>query len=231
MGNMKKCLKFATELKDGEKVCSILRNDVKIAEGIPEKDLEKYIENLEKEAKKVGKTLDDHLDELADVTKIDDAIKELDIEIKVPKNRLSAEASLRRMESVVNDLKNGSKRFNPEKKKLKELGITLKRSKKGLSVDFEGTRYLYQTTGKQKNIVKIKLTGVDGSDFKLANKLAGLKKKPTGYTWHHLDDYDPITGTCTVQLVDSEIHVASLPHYGGVKVLEEFLNFKYLSRP
>ncbi|WP_439480131.1 hypothetical protein [Chryseobacterium aquaticum] len=52
MKDIEKCLKLATEIKDGEKACSILRNDVRIADGIPEKDLEKYVENLKKEARK-----------------------------------------------------------------------------------------------------------------------------------------------------------------------------------
>ncbi len=39
-----------------------------------------------------------------------------------------------------------------------------------------------------------KLIGSDYYDFKLASELAGLNVlKTKGYTWHHLDDFDPIT--------------------------------------
>lgn len=225
MGKAKKCIKFVH--RDGK--VTVIRDNIELADDIPSEDLGNYIERLEKEAKSKGKTWDNYLDELS-ISRIDDAIKDLGIEIKVPKNTLSVQASLKKMENIVSNLKGGSKRFNPQKKKLKELGILLKRTKTGLCVDFEGTKYLYPITGKQKNIVKIKLTGHDNSDFKLANKLAGFDGKPKDYTWHHLDDYDPIDGTCTMQLVEKDIHKASCPHYGGVKVLEDFLNFKYLSR-
>jgi hypothetical protein len=111
-----------------------------------------------------------------------------------------------------------------------KLGIKLKATKNGLCADFAGTKYLYPAKGKEKNIIKIKLTGNDYYDFKLANDLAGLSKKPLGYTWHHLDDYDPITNTCTMQLVKTVIHTKTNPHFGGVKLIEEFLNFKYKTR-
>lgn len=33
----------------------------------------------------------------------------------------------------------------------------------------------------------------DYYDFKLVHELGRLPNKPIGYTWHHLDDFDPIT--------------------------------------
>jgi len=85
---------------------------------------------------------------------------------------------------------------------------------------------LYPITGEQKNIVKIKLTGIRRFDDKLAYELAGIKKNKN-YTWHHLDDYDPIFGTCTIQLVESKVHVACYPHYGAVSLIENFYKIKY----
>jgi hypothetical protein len=82
----------------------------------------------------------------------------------------------------------------------------------------------------ERNIVKIKLTGDEITDKLLANKLAGLKSKPEFYTWHHLDDFDPNTGTCTMQLVETKIHRACSPHIGSVKLAESYHNFKYLNR-
>ncbi|WP_233266237.1 HNH endonuclease signature motif containing protein [Myroides fluvii] len=84
---------------------------------------------------------------------------------------------------------------------------------------------MYPVTGEQKNIVKIKLTGTRRFDDKLAYELAGIKKTKN-YTWHHLDDYDPMDGTCTMQLVDKDVHRASIPHYGSVELIKKFLNIE-----
>jgi hypothetical protein len=39
-------------------------------------------------------------------------------------------------------------------------------------------------------------------------------------TWHHLDDFNPITGECTMQLVESSVHqglgVQGMAHSGSV---------------
>ncbi len=107
------------------------------------------------------------------------------------------------------------------------MGIKLPRSKNGLSVDFVDTPYLYPVTGNQKNIVKIKMTGSNYYDNKLANRLAGFESQPTNFTWHHLDDYNVIDGVCTVQYVNKDIHASTYPHFGSVKVIEDFLNIIY----
>ena len=87
---------------------------------------------------------------------------------------------------------------------------------------FSSTPYLYPVNGNQKNIVQIKLTGSYSGDFSTANAAAGLygSKAPKGYTWHHLDDFNPSTGTATMQLVKSNVHTATVPHTGGVKQYE-----------
>lgn len=84
-------------------------------------------------------------------------------------------------------------------------------SKNGYAPDFSGTSYLYKATGNQKNIVQVKLTGSLADDFAAANKAAGLSGKPTGYTWHHLDDYNPSTGMATLQLVETKVHIKTVP--------------------
>jgi hypothetical protein len=64
------------------------------------------------------------------------------------------------------------------------------------------------------------------SDFTEAYKQAGLTKaqvKSIGkYTWHHLDDFDPVTGKGTMQLVMQSAHKASLPHTGSVAQFEKY---------
>lgn len=46
-------------------------------------------------------------------------------------------------------------------------------------------------------------------DFKDANKLAGFKTEPKGYTWHHHQDGK------TMQLVPRDVHSA-FQHTGGM---------------
>jgi hypothetical protein len=56
-----------------------------------------------------------------------------------------------------------------------------------------------------------------------ANKPAGhgeTQQPPQDYTWHHLDDYDPITNTGTMQLVRTDTHRAN-SHKGGVHQYEK----------
>jgi hypothetical protein len=96
-------------------------------------------------------------------------------------------------------------------------------------------KYLYPTNllpqGKSP-VVKIKMTGkrrgIDG-DFYEANKAAGLVEKygseaPRGYVWHHMDDFDPLTGECTMQLVKSDVHtsIPGMAHSGSVAQWKEY---------
>ena len=195
-----------------------------IKSGKKGKSMEELLEDAER-------TVDD-LDELFEISQIDKAIEELGITIKVPKNALNAVESAKKLELVTAKLKKAipPKIFDPNKAALKKLGIKLPASKAGLSVDFSNTDYLYKAKIGEKSIVKIKLTGHDDADVLLSSKLAGLTNKPKNYTWHHLDDYNPLNGTCSMQLVETSIHIKCNPHVGGVKVLEDFLSFKYLTR-
>jgi hypothetical protein len=66
--------------------------------------------------------------------------------------------------------------------------------------------HLYQGGGK--NDVRIKLTGSRSKDFAAANKKAGFKKTPRGYTWHHHETEG------RMQLVKRKIH-SKTGHTGG----------------
>jgi hypothetical protein len=86
-------------------------------------------------------------------------------------------------------------------------------------VDFAHSPDLFPVAEGQKNIVRIEYTGTHARDYGAANRAAGFgdtQKAPRNYTWHHLDDYDPITNTGTMQLVRSNTHKATYPHFGGV---------------
>ena len=97
-------------------------------------------------------------------------------------------------------------------------------------VDFVGSPDLYPVGPGQKNIVRIEYTGTRPRDFKAANQAAGIgntQKPPKGFTWHHLDDYDPATNTGTMQLVKREVHEATYPHSGGVSQYEKAVGIPY----
>lgn len=95
-------------------------------------------------------------------------------------------------------------------------------------MDFAESPFLYPAKGNEKSIVKIKLTRNDQLDKKLANELGGFgKKQPKGYNWHHLDDYDPVNGTCKMQLLAQNINKACTPHICAIKLVEDFMNIKY----
>ena len=81
--------------------------------------------------------------------------------------------------------------------------------------DFRGTGYIYNTTPGQEAVVTIIMTGSRDADFKAANIAAGILNQPKDYTWHHVDDYDPVTNTCTMQLVITEVHEDTTKHMGA----------------
>jgi len=97
-------------------------------------------------------------------------------------------------------------------------------------VDFANSPHLYKGKPGQKSIVKIEYTGTRSRDFGAANKAAGIsttQKAPKHYTWHHLDDYDPVTNTGTMQLVRTKAHQAAYPHRGGVAQYEQATGVLY----
>src|SRR6266498_1469718 len=81
--------------------------------------------------------------------------------------------------------------------------------KTGVSFDAKGFPD-FKAAGVVKAEVRINPTGTRAGDFSAANKAAGFKKTPKGYTWHHHQD-----GT-TMQLVPRKIH-AQTGHDGGFK--------------
>ncbi len=102
-------------------------------------------------------------------------------------------------------------------------------------VDFSGSDALYP---HGESIVKIKMTGSRYGDFKAANDITGYvndsgnitgKSHPENYTWHHLNDYEPMTNTSTMQLVETSAHEVSFPHSGSVSQFEKHHGIKYES--
>ncbi|MCX8662519.1 HNH endonuclease [Gilliamella sp. B2911] len=99
------------------------------------------------------------------------------------------------------------------------------------TVDFTGHADLFPTTGNQKNIVTIQLTGRRSSDFTQAYKEAGISAKDAkDYTWHHVADFDPTTGKFTMQLVKTQTHIDSYPHKGSAGQFADHFGVKYDSK-
>ncbi|MCH2229208.1 MAG: HNH endonuclease [Crocinitomicaceae bacterium] len=139
------------------------------------------------------------------------------------------------------------KAFDPSKPALREAKLDIRPTERGLSPDFRQVMdtsgrtprkvdgVLYKKDGVELGDVQITLGGSDTIDFRAANKAAGLCPKracktPKGYTWHHLDDFDPRTGKCTMQLVKSEYHILTSPHIGGASLWSAFHLEKYKER-
>ncbi|MEL7496808.1 MAG: HNH endonuclease [Planctomycetota bacterium] len=120
---------------------------------------------------------------------------------------------------------NGLPKFNKSGEALRNSSITdLVPSARGLAPDFSKTpHYLFDSS---RSIQKIVLTGSRDADFRLANKLAGLGRTPKGYTWHHLDDLNELTGECTMQLVKTKPH-SKASHSGGATLWARIFEVTY----
>ncbi|ELY6347080.1 RHS domain-containing protein, partial [Cronobacter muytjensii] len=98
-------------------------------------------------------------------------------------------------------------------------------------VDFSGSPDLFPESPGKKNIVEITMQGSRDRDFTEAYKQAGITKAEAhGYTWHHVDDFDPSTGKTTMQLVKTSAHEATFPHKGSVSQFEKHFGVKYGSQ-
>lgn len=99
-------------------------------------------------------------------------------------------------------------------KKLKERGYKGVKVTENGGLDFSGSNALYRKNGVNP-IQRIEYSGDYSTDFERASRAAlDQKSTPKGYVWHHLDDYDPVTNTGTMQLVEKRAH-NGIPHNGG----------------
>ena len=92
---------------------------------------------------------------------------------------------------------------------------------------FAGSDHIYPAGEGQKSVVQIELSGSRRNDYKHANEAGGFTETPEGYMWHHVDDFDPKTGTSSLELVKRNAHEATLPHAGSVSQYEKFHGIKY----
>lgn len=66
----------------------------------------------------------------------------------------------------------------------------------------------------------------------MANAISGIPvpkgaDAPRDYTWHHVDDYNPRTGTATLELVRATAHKAAGFHRGSVWQYEQHTGVRY----
>jgi hypothetical protein len=81
------------------------------------------------------------------------------------------------------------------------------------SVEFDEKGFPNFKPYTKKEVQVEGLTGEHSSDFNEANKVAGYKKTPDSYTWHHHQDRK------TMQLVPEDIHDA-IRHTGGAATIK-----------
>lgn len=74
------------------------------------------------------------------------------------------------------------------------------------------------------------MTGERDTEFTRAYKEAGISKSQMngkGCAWHHVYDFDSITGKTTMQLVTASAHEATLPHKGSASQFTEYFKVEY----
>lgn len=94
-----------------------------------------------------------------------------------------------------------------------------------------GKPVIFKVEGVQA-ITKIKYSSVRDIDFRLAYEKMGIPNNmidvvKENYVWHHLDDFNPVTGEGTMQLVLKDVHNSAmlgrdLNHTGGVAIWKWF---------
>ena len=80
---------------------------------------------------------------------------------------------------------------------------------------------------RQQSVVKMRLAGSRKADVNLANQLGLFAETPDGYISHDLDDFNPQSGMCSLELVNEAPHRACYPHTGSVLRYEQFHGVPY----
>lgn len=141
--------------------------------------------------------------------------------------------------SVMHKDVNGSYKlteFSPSYNPFLNPNIPVPLSANKLVPDYMGTQYMHPLQGGQT--VKIKLSGTRNTDFTRARAELGITKADEivngkNYTWHHMDDFEIISGEayCTMQLVESSAHqgtgVFGMQHSGSVAQWRAYFNSGY----
>ena len=74
---------------------------------------------------------------------------------------------------------------------------------------------------------RIILTGRRRYDYRIAENQTGINHIARVTVWHHVYDYSTETGSCTMQLVRTSDHQATVPHAGGCIQYAEYHKTPY----
>lgn len=194
--------------------------------------LTKYTDDIGGELSKILDDVDKLIDNKSIITIVDDVGQEKIILQITRGDKSNAVVAIQKSASNHPTYKGKyfATKYEPTYKVDANTDIEVDLSKNMLAPDFttKGGKYLYPKDALldgQKNIVQITMTGNTTKDFKEANILAGFQDfggdapdlNGVQYTWHHLDDYNPVTGKCTMQLVKQSAHtrVEGMGHSGA----------------
>lgn len=114
----------------------------------------------------------------------------------------------------------------------------------GLAPDYDTVKHILvddnpvvHTIEGKPSIIDIPYTSRRESDFKLAYERMGFTPQQIAeaeelYVWHHLDNWDPVSGQGTMQLVLKSVHNSAgygdaLNHTGGVAMWKWFYLINY----
>lgn len=105
-----------------------------------------------------------------------------------------------------------NKKYNGKnpKEKAADNGFEINETENG-GADFSNTEYVYKTASGQEATAKIEMSGKRSQDTKALFDNLGISKEEQKELLKdnkvfYLDDFDPDTGQCTIQLVDQEAY-------------------------
>ena len=90
-----------------------------------------------------------------------------------------------------------------------------------------------EDSSEKKAVFRIKMSGDEAIDSKNAFEILGIHDSTEmaeylkTHTWHYMDDFNPITQQCTVQLVDTKVLDACRPFVDGTTQYEMFNEVEY----
>ncbi|MCY6354524.1 HNH endonuclease signature motif containing protein, partial [Clostridium sp. ZS2-4] len=117
------------------------------------------------------------------------------------------------------------------KEKAADNGFNINETENG-GADFAKTEYLYVTESGQEATVKIKMSGKKSEDAKMLFDNLGISKEEqktllTENRVFYLDDFDPDTGECTIQIVDKDAYDVVKRYVGAQAQYKANTGIKY----
>ncbi len=117
------------------------------------------------------------------------------------------------------------------KEKAADKGFEINETENG-GADFANTKYLYKTDSGKEASIKIKMSGKKSQDREMLFDNLGISKEKQKEllkknSVFYLDDFDPDTGECTIQLVDRKAYDVVKNYAGAQAQYKANTNIKY----